>query len=291
MNPLNMNTDNYATRYTYLTLKSESGKPNTSVLWAQAQDKDSNGLRGDGIGAGAGIFGNCVDTGPGVYGISESGPGVRGKSTPKYGTGVEGIGDSAGVAGSSDKGFGIWGTSNTGSAVVGHAKGLVGSKAIAIDGRVDFQTQYAGYFQGNVFVNGSFHVTGAKSAAVPFPDGSLRRLYSVESPESWFEDFGEAKLVAGRADVRLDPDFAAVVSGSYHVFVTPHADSNGLYVAARHSNGFEVREQQGGAGTLTFSYRVVARRKDVDGSRFASIAHPMASKQAAIQPEGLEAEG
>ena len=46
-------------------------------------------------------------------------------------------------------------------------------------------------------------------AAVSHPDGSHRLLYSLESPESWFEDFGEARLVDGKAEVRLDPDFAA----------------------------------------------------------------------------------
>jgi len=50
----------------------------------------------------------------------------------------------------------------------------------------------------------------AKSAAVLHPDGTHRRLYCVESPDSWFEDFGEAPLECGEATVTLDPDFAAV---------------------------------------------------------------------------------
>ena len=37
----------------------------------------------------------------------------------------------------------------------------------------------------------------AKSAAVPHPDGSHRRLYCLEAPESLFEDFGRAHLRAG----------------------------------------------------------------------------------------------
>ena len=75
-----------------------------------------------------------------------------------------------------------------------------------------------------VIVGGDFTVVGgAKSAAVPHPDGSHRRLYCVESPESWFEDFGGDTLVCGEAAVALDPDFAAVVDASnYHVFLTGH---------------------------------------------------------------------
>ena len=33
-----------------------------------------------------------------------------------------------------------------------------------------------------------------RSAAVPHPDGFHRRLYCIECPESWFEDFGEGTL-------------------------------------------------------------------------------------------------
>jgi hypothetical protein len=92
----------------------------------------------------------------------------------------------------------------------------------------------------------------------------------MESPESWFEDFGEASLVNGKARVDLDPDFAlAVVTGRYHVFLTPHGDCNGLFVRHRDDRGFEVREQKDGTGNLTFSYRVIAKRKDIVGERLA----------------------
>jgi hypothetical protein len=54
---------------------------------------------------------------------------------------------------------------------------------------------YAGYFTGRVFVNGPFTVVGGpKSAAVPHPDGSYRRMYCMEGTESWFEDVGRGQL-------------------------------------------------------------------------------------------------
>jgi hypothetical protein len=130
---------------------------------------------------------------------------------------------------------------------------------------------YAGIFLGNVRVHGDFDVTGVKSAAVEAPDGSLRRLYCLESPESWFEDFGEARLVRGRARVRIDPAFARLVRGPYHLFLTPHGESNGLFVARRTRQSFAVREQGGGASSVTFSYRIVARRRDVDAPRLARV--------------------
>ena len=87
-------------------------------------------------------------------------------------------------------------------------------------------------------------VSGSKSAAVPFADGSHRRLYCMESPECWFEDFGEAKLVKGKAQIKLPRDFAAVINvNSYHVFLTPYGPSNGLYVSKRTRQGFVVESK------------------------------------------------
>jgi hypothetical protein len=111
--------------------------------------------------------------------------------------------------------------------------------------------------------------------AVPYPDGSHRLLYGLGSPESWFEDIGEGTLVEGHAKVALSPDFAAIVeTASYHVFLTPYGDSKGLFVASRSAEGFEVREQQGGTSNLPFSYRVVARRKDIRPERLAKVTLP-----------------
>ena len=103
-----------------------------------------------------------------------------------------------------------------------------------------------------------------KSAAVPHPDGSHRRLYCQESPNPWFEDFGEGRLLSGKADVKLDPDFAAVVkTDTYQVFLTEYADSGGLFVANRGQTSFEVRARGLPTADGTFGYRVVARRKDI----------------------------
>ena len=173
---------------------------------------------------------------------SESGAGVLGQSTSGsqrpsvlgFSSGVE-----AGVQGHSPNGPGLVGTTASGSAAS---------------------------FVGPVFVWGSLFVIGAtKSAVVPHPDGTLRQLYCVESPESWFEDFGTDELNEGRASVRIDPDFATLVqTDDYHVFLTPYDDCNGLYVSRKRPDGFEVREHRGGHSGLQFSYRLLPRRRDVD---------------------------
>jgi hypothetical protein len=82
-------------------------------------------------------------------------------------------------------------------------------------------------------------------------------------------------LAHGSAEVQFDPDFAAIVrTEDFHVFLTPEGETEGLYVSRRGQDGFEVREQRGGTSDVTFSYRVVARRRDVDAAKLAVIELP-----------------
>jgi hypothetical protein len=164
----------------------------------------------------------------------------------------------------------------------GDITGIYGysSRGVGVYGATGNQRSWAGLFWGPVAVLGDFTVFGTnKSAAVPHPDGSHRRLYTVESPESWFEDFGSARLTRGKATIKLDRDFAVLVrTERYHVFLTPEGDSNGLFVSRKSRNGFEVREQRGGKSSLRFSYRIVARRKDVPAPRLPKVEPPVLRK-------------
>lgn len=190
----------------------------------------------------------------GVDGISRRGFGVRGLTFSNRTT------DSAGVLGIGSPGHGVVGIAMKPFATIFTTPPIPGGAL------------FAGLFVGNVEVDGDFLVTGHKSAAVRHPDGSHRRLYCVEAPESWFEDVGAAELVEGRAAVEFDADFAALVRrDGYHVFLTPEGDCSGLYVAAKSKAGFEVRELGGGRSTLRFAWRVLARRADVAGERLAKV--------------------
>jgi hypothetical protein len=192
---------------------------------------------------------------------NSNGVGVSGRG----GTGILGTGDITGVVGSA---VGNVGTGVSGSGFIGvHASSEKGFGLVA-QGPASGFFSAAGYFIGQVVVVGDQIVSGAKSAAVPHADGSHRLLYALESSESWFEDFGEGSLVEGKAEITLDPEFAALVkSKKYHVFLTPCGDSHGLYVKRKTDKLFEVREQQGGKKNLKFSYRIVAKRKDIKGER------------------------
>jgi hypothetical protein len=109
---------------------------------------------------------------------------------------------------------------------------------------------------------------------------------AMESPEHWFEDFGTGTLKNGRTIIKLDTDFAKVVElKEYHVYVTPEGDCRGVCACNKTGTGFEVRELQGGTSDVAFSYRIVARRKDIKAhQRFAKITRPPAAATRVPRP-------
>jgi hypothetical protein len=203
--------------------------------------------------------------GSGVQSISGALTGVTGVSDTQ-GPSVPGFVNVAGVLGTSSTRHGVMGTSNAGVGLVGFSTNSAGIVA-----QTSNPAAFAGIFNGNVAVNGTLSAA-VKNAVVRFPDGSQRVLHCMESPEHWFEDFGTAKLKGGRAVVKLDADFAKVITRDYRVFPTPEGDCRGLYVHRRSAGSFEVRELMGGRSSITFSYRIVGRRRDIKRHRrFAKI--------------------
>jgi hypothetical protein len=252
------------------------------------------GFSSQNSGAAFGVFGRCDSSvGAGAGAFSQNGFGVLGISggTPGFGrAGVAGAVEDAQLPGVARAGvigacrssftYGVWGFIDP-TNPSDDANAVFGTAALTInpDGSISY-IGHAGNFVGPVAIEGDLTVFGAKSAAVRHHDGSHRKLYSVESPESWFEDFGEATLVDGKARVDLDPDFAALVdSARYHVFLTPYEDCNGLYASARSASGFDVAEMRSGGHNVRFSYRIVAKRKDIVGERLARVDAPISTKQ------------
>jgi hypothetical protein len=203
-----------------------------------------------------------------VYGQSGTESGVTGSSGAKGPTPDANLPTIAGVLGSSQDQAGVIGTSSRTAGVLGF------SNNVGVFGATTNPTgQYAGIFRGDVLVTGKLTANNVPITAAPFPDGTRRALYCMESPELWFEDFGTGKLKRGRAVVKLDTDFAKVIKrGDYRVFPTPEGDCRGLFVHRKSANTFEVRELMGGKSAIAFSYRIVGRRKDIKGHRrFAKI--------------------
>jgi hypothetical protein len=222
-----------------------------------------------------GVLGQS-NTANGVKGLSTSGSGVRGEipaASSSNAIAIYGANNSSYAGpGPGAGGFGVYGLCAKGHGLVG-ATAAAGAAAV-VGATNGVAGAYAAAFYGPIIVGGDLTVFGAKSAAVPHPDGSHRLLYCVESPESWFEDFGDGDLVGGRADVKIDQDFAAVAELSkYHVFLTAYDIDNLLYVTERTASGFSVRSRES-SGCGSFSWRIVAKRKDIAGDRLAKITIP-----------------
>jgi hypothetical protein len=184
------------------------------------------------------------------------------------------------VQGTSNSGYGIYGSSPNNYAVVGvttSGNAVYGQVATASQAGVVGRQQDA---SGNwaVFGFGNIGASGTKSAVVEATDGKGHMtLYCMESPECWFEDFGSAKLHNGKVLVAIDPEFAQTIElGSYHVFLQPEGECNGLSVREKGKKGFVVHELGKGTSDVEFSYRIVAKRARVTAPRLRRTTLPEA---------------
>jgi hypothetical protein len=246
----------------------------------------------DGNGSGIGVEGRSA-TGVGVKGVSNSVAGVRGEST--NGSGVLGVSvNQPGVDGTSTNSLGIRGTSTNFVGMVGistNSHGLYGSTNGG-SGVYGIVAENLGTNGPGLLVTGAtpsqifggLQVFGAKNAVLKMQDGSFASVYCQESPEPYFEDFGKAHLAGGVASVALEREFATLAAGGeYFVFLTPEGDTRGLFVSRKGPGGFDVREVQGGTGNVPFTYRIVTRRKDIEGRRFARVSTEAAEKVAGVR--------
>jgi hypothetical protein len=121
--------------------------------------------------------------------------------------------------------------------------------------------------------HGDLSCTGQVKTLSTTGNAHMVESYSMQSPENWMEDFGFGKLTNGSATIALDPAFAetANTNAGYHVFLTPRGDSKGLYVANVTSSGFEVHESGNGTSSLSFDYRIVAKRRGYEAQRLTDV--------------------
>jgi hypothetical protein len=134
---------------------------------------------------------------------------------------------------------------------------------------------------------GDLSCTGRMKALVSVGGGARKvETYAMQSPENWMEDFGSGVLQEGVAVIKIDPAFAETVSetADYHVFLTPKADSKGLYVFNETATSFEVRESSGGTSSLSFDYRVVAKRRGYEAQRLTDVTERFNAETARAMP-------
>jgi hypothetical protein len=173
--------------------------------------------------------------------------------------------------------IGVWGATDAGYAVLGENTSTSAPAGAFLNlsnvaGNPAFE---AGSSLGLCTVDTSANLVCAGSITTAVQAGNTKKvaMYSLQSPESWLEDFGSGELSAGRTVIALDPTFAGTIDGAgdYHIFLTPNGDCKGLYVEAKTAAGFVVRELGGGSSNVAFDFRVVAKRRGYETIRLADV--------------------
>jgi len=118
-----------------------------------------------------------------------------------------------------------------------------------------------------------------KSVVKATANGGVHNVetYAVQAAENWFEDAGSGRLANGATSVSLEAVFGQTVNTSieYHIFLTPKGDCKGLYVSNETASSFEVHELGGGASSVAFDYRIMAKRVGHEQERLVDVTERM----------------
>jgi len=254
------------------------------------------GIRGDGYQAG--IMGNSA-TGTGIFAL--------GTTTGLYASATTGSGIDSRTTSTNQFHYGIFGFNMTtlGNGIVGVGNNeatyyvINGGSGGVFNGYQNSATYYGmgvygrgenvnaygaagGYFQGYVGTNYSYAYvalysggtqykitgSGTVSTIVKNTNQDLVTLHCPETPEVYFQDFGEAQLVNGKTHIDIDPTFAKNIAVNekhpLHVIIQLYDDENckGVIVKNRTQNGFDIVELNNGTSNAKLSWFITANRAD-----------------------------
>ncbi len=165
------------------------------------------------------------------------------------GSGFAGTGFSIGVAG--------FARDNTNTAFGGY---FINDNSYAYVGGWNFDAST------NMFTPYKIIGNGAVSTIVEDTAGKKVTMFCPESPEVLFQDYGMGELVNGTVQINIDPTFAKnILVDADHplkVFIQLEGDCNGVFVSNKSASGFTVTELAGGQSNVSFSWMIVATRKN-----------------------------
>jgi hypothetical protein len=205
-----------------------------------------------------GVFGASYGQLPGVSAYSASGHGVSAQGAL---SGVNGASfeSSPGVWGSSSSGAGVYGESEFGDGVFGEASA---DNKSGVWGKNTNDAGYAGYFNGNVEVNGTFSKSGGsfKIDHPLEPENRYLQHSFVESPDMMNVYNGNVVLDEdGDAWVEL-PEWFEALNGEYRYQLTCVGGFAPVYIAEEiEDNRFKIA---GGSPGLKVSWQVTGIRQD-----------------------------
>ncbi len=151
--------------------------------------------------------------------------------------------------------WGVQGTSSSGSGVLGESSNGIGVHGFSSSG-------LAGFFDGNVQVNGNFSATGTKNFVQAHPtDPSKEIVYvALEGGEAGTYVRGTGQLVNGKAVIALPEHFGLVTEKQgLTINLTSRGEWLQLYMVELDTAQIVVREAQGKSGA--FDYLIHGVRK------------------------------
>ncbi|HQN17032.1 MAG TPA: hypothetical protein PLB59_11375 [Bacteroidales bacterium] len=226
------------------------------------------------------------DTLTGIVAGQNGYQGLYGKTTRNYGYGAYGIVTGYGGYGvygqaSGDGSYGVYGSATLGAGtrcgVRGYASSSAASTNYGVYGYAGNATSsnYGVYGMGGtygVYASGNLGCSGTKPAVIRTSKGP-REMYAMESPNIWFEDIGEGKIVNGSCYVAVSEDFAESIfvdeSHPFHVFITPYANIGNWWIE-KSDKGFTINAPDAANGAK-FSYRITAYRKGYQDLRMKIV--------------------
>ena len=200
----------------------------------------------------------------GVYGGTSSSTsyGTLGFNSNAVGTAVIGIGNNLTLAGATL-------AAGSGGSFKGLSTGLVAVTSSTGESQAIYTLNNGAPCRVNYF-NGTTQYkilgTGTVSTVVDGLNGEKVTLHCSESPEIYFEDYGEGKLLNGKVLISIDPIFAKNVTVNVkhplRVFIQLEGNCNGVYVTNKSVNSFDIVELNNGKSNVSFQWHIVCNRAD-----------------------------
>ena len=220
----------------------------------------------NGYGTTRGVYGQTITAGgSAVLGLTNNNnaDALNGQNLHPLGTGVVGLGNNQPFFSVLINGSGGAFTGNTTAIYGKYMTGGTGQGLLVQD---DYSNQWmVGAFD---FFGDLYKVIGPGSVSTIVKDLNDKKIvmFSSESPESFFTDYGQGKLVNGKAKVIIDPVFSKNIKVNekqqMKVFIQLEGDCNGVYVTNKSAESFEVIELQNGSSNVSFTYSITANRAD-----------------------------
>jgi len=250
-----------------------------------------------------GVYGSGT-TSPGLYGVStraagDSAIGVThgGYYTASAGAGVYGGGTTFGGNFKATAGAGVYGVGNiygvegigngstmpavaagTGNAFCGTTYGLFAAQTTAVNTGIGciytYDAEGLDFTELNAWNSNTHYKVfsnipgGSVTCAAYDLSGQKVLLHCPETPEFYYEDYGEGQLVNGKAHIDLDPILAknVAISEKHPLRVFIQLEDNetckGVIVKNKTGSGFDVVELNGGTSNTPFEWHVVCNVKD-----------------------------